>query len=276
MRALRAAGCVFAEEEAALLGALPLAERERAVQRRLAGTPLEHVLGWAEVAGVRIAVANGVFVPRRRTEELIDAAARLLAPGGVLLDVCCGSGAIARVLLQRCRPRRVHACDIDRRAVACTAENLGPWLGADAPGPLAGGGAAVAGAGGSRENARPQVSVGVSDLLDDVPHQLRGAVTVMTANVPYVPTADLGLLPRDWRRHEPRRTHDGGGDGLDVLRRVLLGARDWLAPGGVALAEVAPHQGAAACEAARGAGLVPEATYHDDCALLLARRAETG
>ncbi|HCX85355.1 MAG TPA: putative protein N(5)-glutamine methyltransferase [Micrococcales bacterium] len=245
--ALRGAGCVFAEEEAALLAELPAPERAAALSRRVAGEPLEHVLGWAELAGVRVAVGPGVFVPRRRTEALVAQAQRLLTPDGVLLDLCCGSGAVARVLAERCRPARVHASDVDAAAVAVAAVNL-------------------AGLG----------TVSVADVVDGVPPDLRGTVTVLTANVPYVPTRELDLLPRDVREHEPRFTHDGGADGLDLLRRVLTAAVTWLAPGGVALSEVAPHQVGAALEAAYAVGLVPGCAVDDerDVAVLLARRPD--
>ncbi|ROR96061.1 release factor glutamine methyltransferase [Salana multivorans] len=234
---LRAAGCVFAEDEARLLGELPEAggAREAAVRRRVAGERLEHVLGWAELSGVRIAVTPGVFVPRRRTEALVAVARRLLAPGGVLLEVCCGSGAIARVLAELCGPARVHASDVDPRAVACAERNLAGWG-----------------------------DVSVADVVDGVPTDLRGRVTLLVANVPYVPTDELDLLPRDARDGEPRRTHDGGDDGLDVLRRVLAAAGEWLAPGGATVSELAPGQGAAAIAAAVHAGLAAHAVLADD------------
>src|SRR5262247_1147494 len=76
---LRAAGCVFPEDEARLLisAALTPAELTAMVDRRAAGLPLEHVLGWAEFCGLRIAVDPGVFVPRRRTEFLVEQAVAL-------------------------------------------------------------------------------------------------------------------------------------------------------------------------------------------------------
>src|SRR3954463_6070240 len=93
---LRAAGCVFAEGEAQLLlsEAGAGAEVDVLVARRVAGEPLEQVLGWAECRGLRIAVAPGVFVPRRRTELLVEEALSLARPGAVVVDLCCGSGAL--------------------------------------------------------------------------------------------------------------------------------------------------------------------------------------
>src|SRR3546814_8978837 len=97
---LRAAGCVFAEEEAELL--LVAASRpeplEELLGRRVAGEPLELLLGWVDFAGVRVAVAPGVFVPRQRTAYVVELAAARLAAGSVVVDLCCGSGALGLAL----------------------------------------------------------------------------------------------------------------------------------------------------------------------------------
>src|SRR6266540_3292563 len=84
---LRAAGCVFAEDEARLLvsAARTPAELQAMVDQRVAGLPLEHVLGWAEFCGLQIAVDPGVFVPRRRTEFLVRQAAALARPRAVVV-----------------------------------------------------------------------------------------------------------------------------------------------------------------------------------------------
>src|SRR5262245_20885961 len=97
---LRAAGCVFAEDEARLLIATARTPDDLAamVDRRVAGLPLEHVLGWAEFCGLRIAVDPGVFVPRRRTEFLVRRAVALSGPRAVVVALCCGSGAVAASL----------------------------------------------------------------------------------------------------------------------------------------------------------------------------------
>src|SRR6266852_7132953 len=87
--ALRAAGCVFAEAEAEVLAAAaPTADALRAMlEQRAAGLPLEHVVGWAEFCGLRVAVDPGVFVPRRRSELLVRQAAQLCWPGGIVIDL---------------------------------------------------------------------------------------------------------------------------------------------------------------------------------------------
>ncbi len=92
---LRAAGCVFAEDEAQLLidAAHHPDQLTHMVDQRLRGLPLEHIVGgWADFCGTRIAVEPGVFVPRRRTEFVVRVAAMITKPGAVVVDLCCGSG----------------------------------------------------------------------------------------------------------------------------------------------------------------------------------------
>jgi len=224
---LRAAGCVFAEDEARLLAsaAREPAELDAMVRRRVAGEPLEQVLGWAEFCGLRIAVAPGVFVPRRRTEFLVRQAATLARPGDVIVDLCCGAGAIGAALAAVVDRAEVHAADIDPAAVRCAWQNL------------------------------PGGHVYQGDLYDPLPAGLRGRVAVLTANVPYVPTGEIGFLPPEARAHEPLAALDGGADGLDVLRRVAAGAPRWLAPGGHLLIETSERQVPSARAAFAASGL---------------------
>lgn len=243
MERLRSAGSVFAEDEAALLegAATDPADVERLVVRRLAGEPLEQVLGWAEVAGVRVSLAPGVFVPRQRTALLVDLAVAAAPLGATVVDLCCGSGALLAAVLHR-RPDVVgHAADLDPRAVACARTNL------------------------------PPERVHEGDLYDALPPALRGRVAVLVVNAPYVPSAELAHLPPEARDHEPRLALDGGADGLDVHRRVVQRASAWLAPGGVLLVEVAPRQLAAAMALMTSAGLVPEAVTDDERGALAVR-----
>jgi len=236
---LRAAGCVFAEDEARLLisAARTPAELDAMAGRRAAGLPLEQVVGWAEFCGLRIVVAPGVFVPRRRTEFLVQQAALLLRgrdpprppregiarPGAVIVDLCCGAGAIGTALAAAVDRAEVHAADLDPAAVRCARQNL------------------------------PGGHVYQGDLYAPLPAGLRGRVAVLAANVPYVPSEQIGFLPPEARAHEPRAALDGGTDGLDVLRRVAAGAAGWLAPGGHLLSEISERQ-APQAEAALAAG----------------------
>ncbi|GAA4559469.1 MULTISPECIES: putative protein N(5)-glutamine methyltransferase [Streptomyces] len=227
--ALRTAGCVFAEDEAGLILATARTPAEAAamVERRVAGLPLELVVGWAEFRGLRIAVAPGVFVPRRRTEFLVEQALERAPRAAVVVDLCCGSGAVGAALAHALGDVELHASDIDPAAVRCARGNV----------------AAVGG----------QVHQG--DLFEALPVALRGRVGILAANVPYVPSDEIGLLPQEARDHEPLVALDGGTDGLDVLRRVAAEAPRWLAPGGCVLVETSRHQVPAAVEAFARTGL---------------------
>lgn len=125
--ALRSAGCVFAEDEARLIlsTARTPAELTVMVDRRVAGLPLEHVLGWAEFRGLRIAVEPGVFVPRRRTEFLVEQAVALAPEATVVVDLCCGSGAVGVALAAALPGVELHAADVDPAAVRCARRNVG-------------------------------------------------------------------------------------------------------------------------------------------------------
>ncbi|MFD0660709.1 putative protein N(5)-glutamine methyltransferase [Thermocatellispora tengchongensis] len=228
---LRAAGCVFAEDEARLLAgsAAGPAELDAMVDRRAAGLPLEHVLGWADFCGLRVAVEPGVFVPRRRTEFLARQAIGLTTPGAVVVDLCCGAGPVGAAVAAAVPGIELHAADLDPAAVRCARRNLGPFGG----------------------------RVHQGDLYDALPGGLRGRVGVLVANAPYVPTGEVGLLPPEAREHEPLVALDGGADGLDVLRRVAAGAPDWLAPGGHLLFETGERQAARIAAEVAGHGLEP-------------------
>ena len=235
---LRAAGCVFAEDEARLLlsTAQTPGELDAMVDRRVAGLPLEQVLGWAQFCGLRITVAPGVFVPRRRTEFLVRQAVLLARPGDVIVDLCCGAGAIGAALAATVDRAKVHAADIDPAAVRCARRNLpAPWG-----------------------------RVYQGDLYEPLPAALRGRVGVLVANVPYVPTEEIGFLPPEARAHEPRAALDGGADGLDVLRRVAAGVPEWLRPGGHLLIETSESQAPSARAAFAASGLTAWLASSDD------------
>jgi release factor glutamine methyltransferase len=237
---LRAAGCVFAEDEARLLVSAATGPDHLAamVDRRAAGLPLEHVIGWAEFCGLRVTVDPGVFVPRRRTEFLVRQAVALASGAPrplVVVDLCCGSAAVGLALAHALAPVELHAADVDPAAVRCARRNL-------------------AGLGDVHEG----------DLYDPLPAALRGRVGVLAANVPYVPTGEVALLPAEAREHEARVALDGGADGLDLLRRAAAGAPAWLAPGGHLLVETSERQAPLAAEAFAGAGLLPRVTASEE------------
>ncbi|WP_312034621.1 putative protein N(5)-glutamine methyltransferase [Actinoplanes sp. TBRC 11911] len=232
---LRAAGCVFAEEEAAVLSEAAGDEATLAalVGRRALGEPLEQVVGYADFCGVRVRLRPGVFVPRVRSELLVRIATNTESERPVVVDLCCGSGALGLAVRHRLPQAEVHAADVDPVAVACARDNLGG-------------------------------NVYQGDLFEALPEGLRGRVTILLANVPYVATAHIPLLPAEARDHEPHTALDGGTDGLDVFRRVASGAPDWLAPGGILLSEITETQEDQAVQAVRLAGLDADVIYDDD------------
>jgi release factor glutamine methyltransferase len=184
------------------------------VNRRIAGEPLEYILGWAEFCGLRIAVDAGVFVPRRRTELIVREAVSVAPPGAVIVDLCCGSAAVAAALATLADRAEIHAADVDPAAVRCARRNI------------------------------PDGSVYQGDLYEPLPATLRGRIDILAVNAPYVPTEAIGMMPPEARLHEARVALDGGADGLDVHRRVAAAARQWLAPGGRLLIETSERQAA--------------------------------
>lgn len=214
---------MFAEDEAALLeeAATSAEHLEELVAQRVEGLPLEHVVDWAEFCGQRITITKGVFVPRHRTELLVDLATELKP--ATVVDLCCGSGAIGAVLQRRLPDATVYAADIDPVAVACARKNL--------------------------------TNVFEGDLFDALPPHLKGHIDVVVANVPYVPTDDIRFMPPEARDFEARVALNGGSDGLEVLRRAAAQAATWLKPGGHLLSETSVRQAAAAEAAFEHAGL---------------------
>lgn len=256
---LRGAGSVFAEEELAELQAAAEADDDLAilpawVDRRTLGEPIEHIVGSAAFAELRVAVHAGVFVPRRRTVLLATIVAdrlRELAdrrtpgePAPRLLDLGCGTGAIAALAMHRVPGIEVVAIDSDPAAVRCAQVNLPGAVvvraneiealhGLPAPGSRASGasGPGADATGTSAPGTSPPVGSSASALFD-----------VIAANLPYVPTAELVHLPHDTLEYESALALDGGIDGLDPLGEHATAMAAHLRTGGIVVTEVAPHQ----------------------------------
>jgi release factor glutamine methyltransferase len=242
--ALRSAGCVFAEDEARLLldEASSPAEVMAWAARRMAGEPLEQIVGWAAFAGQRVAVDPGVFVPRRRSELVVRVAAR--EPADLVVDLCCGTGALGAALAARWPRAEVHAADSDPVAVACARRNL------------------------------PPERVHEGDLYAALPGELRGRVDVLVVNAPYVPSEAMATMPREARDHEHRVALDGGADGLDVQRRVAADAPAWLRPGGRLVLETGRAQADGTAALLAAAGLTASVETDDEIGgtVVVARR----
>jgi len=252
--ALRAAGCVFAEEEAALLLAEAQNERElfEMVARRVDGEPLEQIVGWAEFCGLRVVVTPGVFVPRRRTEALVDLAVAIIVDleRPVVVDLCCGTGAIGVAIAAREPTTELHAADLDPAAVECARQNM------------------------TRNVTTGEVHEG--DLYDALPADLRGRIDVLAVNAPYVPTDEIAMMPTDARDHEHRIALDGGPDGLELHRRVAADAAAWLRPGGTLLIETSRPQAEGTVAACAAAGLAAGVVVREMSTLVRAISAGTG
>ncbi len=221
---------MFAEDEAALLteaAAGDSRELDRLVAARTGGTPLQLVLGWAEFCGLRIAVAPGVFVPRHKTEFLAEKAIGFAEAGSLVLDLCCGSGAIGVALAAAVDGIELHASDLEPAAVACARENVG----------------------------RVQGQVWEGDLYRPLPRALMGRFEVIVVNAPYVPSREVRLMPREARLYEEWIALDGGEDGLEIQRRAIKEAPQWLTEGGRILVETSDKQMAGTMEAMEDAGL---------------------
>lgn len=232
---LRDAGCVFAEDEARLLceNASDQDHLEELVGRRIAGEPLEHLIGWVEFCGRGYFLGPGVFIPRQRSTLLVNEAARLSPWGaGTILDLCCGCGALGVAVRNRAGGR-VVAADISPVAVDY-----------------------------ARRNGAHEAYVG--DLFEALPIDYRGAIDTMLANTPYVPSDAVMDMPRESRDHEPRSTVDGGADGMDLQRRVLAEASEWLAPGGHLLTETSAAQSEALAAIARESGWSARIVHDDE------------
>jgi len=229
---LIAAGCVAADAEADLLLASgpDAATLESWLRRREDGEPLVWIVGAMTFCGRSLRVMDGVYVPRLQTEALAQRAAAVLPDGGRALDLCTGAGAIAAHLRAEVPSALVLGIDLDERAVACARRN------------------------------------GIPALVGDLAGALHADATfdVVTAVAPYVPTDDLRLLPRDVQRHEPPLALDGGGDGLDLVRRVVADAGRVLRPGGMLLTEIGGVQDTLLRPALTDAGFADVEPWHDE------------
>jgi release factor glutamine methyltransferase len=197
-----------------------LSDSERAafrasIERRAAGEPLQYVTGEMPFRHIVLKVRPGVFIPRPETEVLVDevlaAIDGVVAP--VVVDLCTGSGAVAISVAHERPDARVFATEIVPGTADAARENA------------------------ARCGVADRVTVVAGDLFTPLPEELRGAVHVVASNPPYIPTADLAGLPAEVGGFEPRIALDGGADGLDVVRRIVDGARTWLVPQGALVVE---------------------------------------
>jgi release factor glutamine methyltransferase len=201
------------------------------VARRARREPLQHLLGFEEFHGLRIAVTRDVLVPRPETEGLVAWAVEILRErsGAVAADIGTGSGAIACALASALPGLEVLAVERAPAALEVAAGNI------------------------ARLGLSGRVRLLAGDLLEPVGAG-RAAVDLVVANLPYLPSGVIATLPPEVSGFEPREALDGGPDGMAVLRRLVVGAPPRLEPGGWLLMEIGEAQARpiAALMAARG------------------------
>jgi release factor glutamine methyltransferase len=187
------------------------------VRRRLAGEPLQYVLGTAAFRRIELRVGTGVFVPRPETELVAERAIALLPRGGTLVDLCTGSGAIALSVADERPDARVVATEVSPAALR--------WARAN------------------RDALAPHVELCEGDLFGPLPRDLARQVDVVVSNPPYVERRAAERLPRDVAEHEPERALFAPGAGTGVIERIAAAAPEWLRPDGAVVLEIGETQG---------------------------------
>lgn len=192
---------------------------EALLERRRAGQPVAHLVGWKEFYGRRFEVTPDVLIPRPETEFLAEAGLQLLertAPGRPdVLDLCTGSGAVAVTLALEMPQARVWATDLSREALAVAARNV------------------------EAHKVGERVHLAWGDLFAALEPR---RFDLIVANPPYVGT-ERGPAPEEAVvLHEPSMALFAGPDGMEILRRLIAEAPDWLVEGGCLALEVAAGQ----------------------------------
>ena len=189
------------------------------VRQRLQRVPMQYITGVAAFRQLELTVTPAVLIPRPETEVLVDVALELLPESGRVLDLCCGSGAVALSLAQEAAAAEVVAADVSAAALE------------------------VAKANGQRCGLAERVEWHCGDLF--APFCGTEPFDLIAANPPYVRHDDLAQLAPEVRDYEPHLALDGGEDGLAYYRRIAQEAADFIRPGGYLLLEVGDGQSAA-------------------------------
>lgn len=211
------------------------------LSRRLAGEPLQYVLGRWGFRRLDLMVDRRVLIPRPETEQVVEVALGLVAHDApVVVDLGSGSGAIALSVALERPAAVVWAVDASTEATAVTRANLA--------------GLGRAGTG---------VRIVVGSWFEPLPAELRGRVDLVVTNPPYVAASDP--LPAEVADWEPTDALIAGPTGLEAIEAIAAEAPAWLAPGGVLVSEIGETQAAAASALARSAGF-PDVEVRPDLA----------
>ncbi len=208
---------IFAEQETEVS-----AQQQEALDsllvRRFRREPLAYILGMREFYGINVFLTPSVLIPRPETEGLVEHALFMSLMGMesrelTIADVGTGSGAIAINLAIHLPAARIFAVDVSDEVLDVAAYNI------------------------RSHGVEDRVTLGIGDLLDAVPEP----VDLIVANLPYIPSNRIPTLQPEVQ-HEPVVALDGGSDGLDLIRRLLIQAEDKLRPNGIILLEMDPEQ----------------------------------
>ena len=192
------------------------------VRQRLRRVPVQYITGVAAFRHLELAVTPAVLIPRPETEVLVDIALELLPEGGRVLDLCCGSGAVALALAQEAAAAQVVAADVSAAALEAAKANA------------------------QRCGLAGRVEWHCGDLF--APLCGTAPFDLIAANPPYVRRGDLAQLAPEVRDYEPQLALDGGEDGLAFYRRIAQEAADFMRPGSYLLLEVGDGQSAAVAD----------------------------
>lgn len=192
------------------------------VRQRLRRVPVQYITGVAAFRHLELAVTPAVLIPRPETEVLVDVALELLPEGGRVLDLCCGSGAVALALAQEAAAAQVVAADVSAAALEAAKANA------------------------QRCGLAGRVEWHCGDLF--APLCGTAPFDLIAANPPYVRRGDLAQLAPEVRDYEPQLALDGGEDGLAFYRRIAQEAADFMRPSGYLLLEVGDGQSAAVAD----------------------------
>ncbi len=217
------------------------------IDRRAAGEPLQYILGSQEFMGLNFAVNPSVLIPRQDTETLVELALKRAGEKKrslSILDMCCGSGAIAVSMAHFLPKAKITACDISLEALEVARGNA------------------------ARNGLNGRIEFRESDLFFMTKRKktvrIKDSFDMILSNPPYIPTQDIDTLQTEVRDHEPIKALDGGSDGLDFYRRIAEDAFGSLKKDGLMFLEIGCDQAEAVTSLLSGAGYYSEIEVHKD------------